>query len=122
MITTSFPLHPIFTPQDRHGFHASVVSLANPWVDFLPPRDALRVAAEVNDELQKMSELSHGRIFGFGAVAAHAAREDGGEGAKAVVRELERVASMQGMRGIILGAHELVSSGSTEFLPFLSNK
>lgn len=92
---------------------ASVVSLANPWVDFLPAPDALRVAAEVNDELQKMSELSDGRIYGFGAVAAHVAREDNGngEGARAVVRELERVASMEGMRGVILGAHELDHPG-----------
>lgn len=67
-----------------------------------------------------MSELSHRRIFGFGAVAAHAAREDGVEGVKAVVRELERVASMQGMRGVILGAHELVSSDSTEYFPLLN--
>lgn len=98
---------------DRHGFTASVVSLANPWVDFLPPPAALRVAADVNDELQRMSELSHGRIYGFGAVAAHVARGEGGDGAgtRAVVRELERVASMGGMRGIILGAHELDHPG-----------
>jgi hypothetical protein len=81
-------------------------------VDFLPPQAALRVASEVNDELQRMSELSHGRLFGFGAIAAHAAKAEKGqgegEGARAVVQELERVASMSGMRGIILGAHELV--------------
>ncbi len=93
------------------------MSLANPWVDFLPPQAALRVASEVNDELQRMSELSRGRIFGFGAIAAHAAKAEkgqggggGGDGARAVVRELERVASMSGMRGIILGAHELVGT------------
>jgi hypothetical protein len=79
-------------------------------VDFLPPQDALRVASEVNDELEKMSELSHGRIYGFGAIAAHVARGEHGEGqgTRSVVRELERVSTMSGMRGIILGAHELV--------------
>ncbi len=37
---------------DRHGVQASVLSTANPWLDFLAPAEAVRVARLLNEDLQ----------------------------------------------------------------------
>src|ERR1700733_10652577 len=49
---------------DRHGIAVSVVSTANPWLDFLP--DASRVATDVNEDVEALCTRSAGRVFGFG--------------------------------------------------------
>lgn len=86
---------------DRHGIQTSVISLANPWLDWImPAEEGTRLAVEINDEIQRMSEQSDGRIYGFGALLAYDV-----EGS---VRELERLSSMSGMRGVILGTRGLV--------------
>jgi aminocarboxymuconate-semialdehyde decarboxylase len=81
---------------DRHGIAASVLSLANPWIDFLPPAAAPPVAAQLNDEMQRICEDSRGRIFGFGVLPLSA-------GAPACVAEVERIAARDRLRGIIIG-------------------
>lgn len=48
-----------------HGIEKSVISLANPWLDFLEGVEAANVAQELNDELQSICEQSNGRLFGF---------------------------------------------------------
>ncbi|GMH54661.1 hypothetical protein TrRE_jg88, partial [Triparma retinervis] len=53
---------------DRHGIDVSVLSLANPWLDFLPKEDAAAMARLLNDDLQEISEDSEGRIYGFGVL------------------------------------------------------
>ena len=90
---------------DLHGIQASVVSSANPWLDFVAPAEALAHAADLNDELQALcaeAPGAQGRLFGLGMLPIHAA-----EGAPGLVRELERVAAMPAMRGIILPAQGL---------------
>ena len=37
---------------DNHQISHSVISLANPWLDFLSGKEAENVAIELNDELQ----------------------------------------------------------------------
>lgn len=37
---------------DRHGIQSSVISLANPWLDFLSAEEAPDVARRLNDELE----------------------------------------------------------------------
>jgi predicted TIM-barrel fold metal-dependent hydrolase len=55
----------MFRFMDTHGIKKSVVSLANPWLDFLHGQEAESVAQELNDELQAICESSNNRIFGF---------------------------------------------------------
>ena len=50
---------------DQHHIGISVISLANPWLDFLQGQGAESVAQELNDELQQMCEASKGRLYGF---------------------------------------------------------
>ena len=40
---------------DRHGIAISVMSLANPWLDFLPKHDAVAMSTLLNDDLQEVS-------------------------------------------------------------------
>lgn len=37
---------------DRHRIDASIVSVADPWLDFLPPEEAVEVARVMNEELE----------------------------------------------------------------------
>jgi aminocarboxymuconate-semialdehyde decarboxylase len=50
---------------DQHGIDVSLVSLANPWIDFLQGDAAANVAVELNDELQAICENSKGRVRGI---------------------------------------------------------
>lgn len=83
---------------DLHGIQASVLSLANPWLDFLEPKEAVPLAKELNEEMDDICEGSNGRLYGFGVLPAHA-------GADAAARELQNIAKLKNVRGIILGTH-----------------
>ena len=51
---------------DQHGIAVSVVSSANPWIDFVEPDAAPKLAADLNDDLEAMCAASNGRLYGFG--------------------------------------------------------
>ena len=52
----------------KHNIGASIVSLANPWFDFLEGTQAVSVAQELNDELQAICESSQGKLHGFASL------------------------------------------------------
>ena len=81
---------------DRHGIDISVLSLANPWLDFLPNEDAVEMSRLLNDDLQQLSEGSGGRIYGFAVIPT--------QDPEGACKEIERLAkSSDKIRGIILG-------------------
>jgi aminocarboxymuconate-semialdehyde decarboxylase len=80
---------------NQHHIEKSVVSLANPWLDFLTGNEAESVAQELNDELQQMCESSQGRLYGFATLPVR--------NAKASVKEIERISKLSHIRGVILG-------------------
>ena len=80
---------------DIHGIEKSVVSLANPWLDFLTGEAAASVAEELNDELQNICEKSNGRLLGFATLPVR--------NPKASVREIERLKFLSHIKGVILG-------------------
>lgn len=53
---------------ETHGIGASIVSLANPWFDFLEGAQAVSVAQELNDELQAICESAPGKLHGFASL------------------------------------------------------
>jgi predicted TIM-barrel fold metal-dependent hydrolase len=77
---------------DRHGIAVSVVSPANPWLDFLPNDEAGPVAAEVNEAME--AYCGGGRLFGLGLLPRD-------PGLAAV--ELGRIAALPSLRGAIIG-------------------
>ena len=50
---------------DNHHITASVVSLANPWLDFLDPSEGPYWANVINDQLESICQENKGRLYGF---------------------------------------------------------
>jgi aminocarboxymuconate-semialdehyde decarboxylase len=51
-----------------HGIHGSILSLANPWLDFVETEEAVQLAEELNEWFEKQCELNKGRLWYFGAL------------------------------------------------------
>lgn len=80
---------------DIHGIEKSVISLANPWLDFLSGSGAISVAQELNDELENICVNSNGRLFGFATLPVR--------NTEGTVAEIRRLKSLPHVRGVILG-------------------
>ena len=81
---------------DKHDIAASVISLANPWLDFLDPAEAAPKAKEINDDLEAQCSRYPRRLFFFGALPLSA-------GVETIVHEIKRLQELPHCRGIILG-------------------
>ena len=85
-----------------HHIDVSVISLANPWLDFLPPGEALSAARDINDDLEAICKESQGKLYAFATLPVSAPSKD-------VVAEIERLEHLSHIRGIILGTSGLGS-------------
>ena len=79
-----------------HNITTSVISLANPWLDFLPADEAISAAKDINRDLEAMCVDSNGRLYAFGTLPVTAAPTD-------VILEINRLDSLPHIRGVILG-------------------
>jgi predicted TIM-barrel fold metal-dependent hydrolase len=94
---------------DAHGIDISVISLANPWLDFLPPSTAASTARELNDAMDATCGEYPGRLFAFGALPMSASVEE-------IVDEVKRLATLKYMRGVVMGTSGLGSGLDDERL------
>lgn len=85
---------------DAHGIDISVISLANPWLDFLPEENALELAKVVNDELNSLCAGHPGRLYAFGALPLSTSIPE-------IVQEVRRLRQLKYMRGVIMGTSGL---------------
>lgn len=85
-----------------HNIDVSVISLANPWLDFLPPGEALSAARDINDELEAICKDSKGKLYAFATLPVSAPSDE-------VVAEINRLRQLSHIRGIILGTSGLGS-------------
>lgn len=85
---------------NAHGIDKSVLSLANPWLDFMDPSKAAQAARMVNDDLNELGNKYPARLYAFGTLPLSA-------GVEAVVQEIKRLAAMENMRGVIIGTSGL---------------
>ncbi len=81
---------------DLHGIDISVISLANPWLDWVPASEAAAAARGINDEVNAECEKFPGRLFAFAALPL-----SGGQ--SVIISEIARLKELKYMRGIILG-------------------
>lgn len=79
-----------------HNITTSVISLANPWLDFLPADEALSAAREINQDFEEICANSKGQLYAFGTLPVSAKQED-------VISEIHRLDKLPHIRGIILG-------------------
>ncbi|KAF2123056.1 uracil-5-carboxylate decarboxylase [Lophiotrema nucula] len=85
---------------DQHRIDTSVISLANPWLDFLPSEEAGEAAKKINDDVEEQCARYPGRLYAFGTLPLSAP-------ADTVVKEIERLGSLNHMRGVIMGTSGL---------------
>lgn len=90
------------TFMETHGIDISVVSLANPWLDWLPSEEAAEIARKINDDVERMCSENEGKLYAFGTLPLSAPAEE-------VVEEIERLSKLPHMRGIIMGTSGLGS-------------
>ncbi|KAL9943286.1 hypothetical protein ACHAO3_006420 [Verticillium nonalfalfae] len=87
---------------DTHSIDISVVSLANPWLDFIESKEAAATARSVNDEFEAMCASHPGRLFFFAALPLTAPLP-------ALLEAVRHVAELEHCRGVILGTSGLGS-------------
>jgi predicted TIM-barrel fold metal-dependent hydrolase len=86
-----------------HGINISVVSLANPWLDFLPTSESPKWAQTVNDELESACTNFNSKpssttckLFAFGTLPLSASAEENST-------EIARLKTLPHLKGIIMG-------------------
>lgn len=86
-----------------HGISCSVISLANPWLDFLEPEIALSTAVAINDDLEHECAKNNSspehqalKLYAFGTLPLSAPAKD-------IVSEIHRLKSLPHMKGVIMG-------------------
>lgn len=90
----------------RHGINTSVISLANPWLDFLEPEQAQSWAERINNDLDTTcASVNEGKgeekLFAFGALPLSAPSSD------VIVGEIRRLKTLSHLRGVIMGTSGL---------------
>lgn len=80
----------------KHEITTSVISLANPWLDFLSPEDGSQWARTINDELERICSENQCKLYAFATLPLSASPDD-------VVAEIHRVSTHSYIKGFILG-------------------
>jgi len=79
-----------------HGIDVSILSLPNPWLDWVPSNEAAATARSVNDDFMEMCAKAPGKLMAFATLPLTAPVEQ-------IVEEIERVGSFDKVRGVIMG-------------------
>ncbi|KAH7091985.1 hypothetical protein FB567DRAFT_435136 [Paraphoma chrysanthemicola] len=85
---------------DLHKIDKSVISLANPWLDFLPAEEAGDAAQKINDDVNDQCSQYPGRLYFFGTLPLSASTET-------ITAEIERLSTLKYARGVIMGTSGL---------------
>ncbi|OQD74731.1 hypothetical protein PENDEC_c009G01057 [Penicillium decumbens] len=92
----------------QHGIDCSVISLANPWLDFLVPNEAEEWAKRINDDLESTcaqvnsdTPSSQKKLFAFGTLPLSAPNPE------VISNEIKRIKSLPHLRGVIMGTSGL---------------
>ncbi|KXN89609.1 2-amino-3-carboxymuconate-6-semialdehyde decarboxylase [Leucoagaricus sp. SymC.cos] len=92
---------------DKHGIDVSVVSTANPWLDFLPASQAHTLAAELNTDLEQYCSTSTPlspddtqlkRLYGFGLLPLVPSIST-----SALLEIVNQISTLPHLKGLIMG-------------------
>ncbi|KAF6762158.1 hypothetical protein DFP72DRAFT_803196 [Ephemerocybe angulata] len=93
---------------DQHGIDVTVVSTANPWLDFLPPPEAHKLAHELNEDLEQYCSSSPKvgagnstqipRLFGFGLLPLVPEVS-----VSSLLESIKQISELPHLRGVIMG-------------------
>lgn len=102
---------------DTHGIDVSIVSLANPWLDFLTPEEAIPAAKELNADIDvycatytstiaaestSFAALTEKRLFAFGSLPLVPGVE-----ISEVIASIKQIQSLPHLRGVVMGTKGL---------------
>ena len=79
-----------------HGIDMSILSLPNPWLDWVPSAEAAAKARSVNDDFVQMCKRAPEKLRAFATLPLSAPVAQ-------IVEEIERIAGFEEMRGVIMG-------------------
>ena len=79
-----------------HGIDISILSLPNPWLDWVPSNEAAATARGVNNDFMAMCQRAPGKLMAFATLPLSAPVAQ-------IVEEIERVGKFKEMRGVIMG-------------------
>jgi aminocarboxymuconate-semialdehyde decarboxylase len=82
---------------DAHHIDASVISLANPWLDWLPNESAAETAQQINDSVERLCSEYPGRLFHFATLPLSALIPK-------IVAEVKRLSRLRHCKGLIMGS------------------
>lgn len=85
---------------DTHSIDISVISLANPWLDFLAPAESGAIAESVNVEFSDMCAAHPGRLYFFGTLPLTAPLDT-------IRASIDHLRTLKYCRGVILGTSGL---------------
>ena len=85
---------------DTHKIDISVISLANPWLDFVPSEEAGETAKSVNQEFSGMCAEAPGRLYFFATLPLTAPPET-------LLASIGHIKGLRYCRGVILGTSGL---------------
>ena len=85
---------------DTHGIDVSVISLANPWLDFVDPDVAGKVAETINGDFSAMCAQHPGRLYFFGTLPLTADKDT-------ILASVAHLRSLRYSRGVIMGTSGL---------------
>ena len=88
---------------EAHNITTSVISLANPWLDFLPKDTAAATAKSINEEMESLcASKPPGKLYFMGTLPLSASTED-------ILGEIKHLVQLPHLRGLILGTTGLGS-------------
>ncbi len=79
----------------KHGITQTVLSLGNPWLDFLPGQESTPLAKDLNEDLQAYCLEHEMYFYGFGVLPTNSPKD--------CVDELYRISKLDRLRGAIVG-------------------
>jgi predicted TIM-barrel fold metal-dependent hydrolase len=99
---------------DTHGISISVISLANPWLDFLGPEESGPQATSINASFSSMCAQHPGRLYFFATLPLTASRDT-------VLSSITSASKLPYCRGVILGTSGLGAGlDDPDLLPIFS--
>ncbi|KAF1814942.1 uracil-5-carboxylate decarboxylase [Eremomyces bilateralis CBS 781.70] len=81
---------------DTHNIETSVVSLANPWLDFLSGFESPTWAAKINDDFEAICASHSPRLFFFGVLPLSGPP-------LTIIAEIKRLQTLKYARGVVIG-------------------
>ncbi|KAM3084493.1 hypothetical protein ACMFMF_001849 [Clarireedia jacksonii] len=95
-LTLDYDINAKIAFMNTHNISKSVISLANPWLDWVPPSAAATTAHTINNEINHLCSLHPNRLYFFATLPLSGTPSE-------ILSEITRISTLPFCRGLILG-------------------